>query len=80
MGALCIQKNEKAKDAAMYFLSCALVGDKLKYFRIEKICLSLEFAIQKLRHYMQAYTIQVASKANTIRYIMLGLVLSWPLA
>jgi len=47
-----------------------LVGAELKYSPIEKICLSLIFAIQKLRHYMQAYTIQVISKAYCKKYIL----------
>jgi len=30
----------------------------------------LIFAIQKLKHYMQAYTVQVISKADPIKYIL----------
>ncbi|XP_074298270.1 uncharacterized protein LOC141629112 [Silene latifolia] len=42
----------------------------------EKICLALVFAIQKLRHYMQAHTIHVVSKADPIKYILSRPVLS----
>jgi len=70
LGALCVQKNEEGKEIALYYLSRTLVGAELKYSPIEKICLSLIFAIQKLRHYMQAYTVQVISKADPIKYIL----------
>ena len=57
LGALCVQKNEKGKKITLYYLSRTLVCAKLKYSPTEKICLSLIFAIQKLRQYMQAYTV-----------------------
>jgi len=67
---LCVQKNEKGKEIALYYLSRILVGDKYKYSPIEKIYMSLIFIIQKLRHYMQAYMVQVISKADPIKYIL----------
>jgi len=38
------------------------------------------FAVQKLRHYMQAPTVRVISKANPIKYILSRLVMSGWLA
>jgi len=43
---------------------------ELNYSPIEKMCLALMFAIQKLRHYMQAHTLYVISKANSIKYVL----------
>jgi len=80
LGALCVQKNEKGKETALYYLSRILVSAGLKYSPIEKIFLSLIFSIQKLRHYMQAYTIQVISKANPIKYILSSPILNGRLA
>ncbi|KAM2634943.1 hypothetical protein EV1_025358 [Malus domestica] len=34
------------------------------------MCLSLVFAIQKLRHYMHAYTIHLVAKTDPVKYIM----------
>ncbi|KAM1172911.1 hypothetical protein ACFX2G_023441 [Malus domestica] len=34
------------------------------------MCLALVFAIQKLRHYMHAYTIHLVAKADPVKYIM----------
>ncbi|KAM1962669.1 hypothetical protein ACFX16_022931 [Malus domestica] len=44
------------------------------------MCLALVFAIQKLRHYMHAYTIHLVAKADTIKYVMSKPVLTGRLA
>ncbi|XP_074290338.1 uncharacterized protein LOC141617067 [Silene latifolia] len=80
LGAMCAQKIEDRKERALYYLSRTLVGAELNYSPIEKICLALVFAIQKLRHYMQAHTIHVVSKADPIKYILSRPVLSGRLA
>jgi len=40
------------------------VGAELNYAPIEKICVALMFAIQKLKHYTQDHTMQVVSNVN----------------
>ncbi|XP_074271002.1 uncharacterized protein LOC141594921 [Silene latifolia] len=80
MGALCAQENEDGKERALYYLSRTLVGAELGYSPIEKMCLALIFAIQKLRHYFQAHTVHVISKADPIKYILSRPVLSGRLA
>ena len=57
-----------------------LVGAELKYSPIKKICLLLIFAIKKLKNYMQAYIVQVVSKADLIKYILLRPILNGWLA
>ncbi|XP_074299136.1 uncharacterized protein LOC141630170 [Silene latifolia] len=80
LGEMCAQEIEDRKERALYYLSRTLVGAELNYSPIEKICLALVFAIQKLRHYMQAHTIHVVSKADPIKYILSRPVLSRKLA
>ncbi|XP_074296849.1 uncharacterized protein LOC141627503 [Silene latifolia] len=80
LGAMCAQEIEDRKERSLYYLSRTLVGAELNYAPIEKICLALVFAIQKLRHYMQAHTIHVVSKADPIKYILSRPVLSGRLA
>ncbi|KAM1869589.1 hypothetical protein ACFX14_045839 [Malus domestica] len=46
-----------------------LTGTELNYSPIEEMCLALVFAIQKLRHYMHAYTIHLVAKADPIIYV-----------
>ncbi|KAM2382432.1 hypothetical protein ACFXTH_040119 [Malus domestica] len=44
------------------------------------MCLALVFAIQKLRHYMHAYTIHLVAKADPVKYVMSKPVLTGRLA
>ena len=66
LGALCAQENSRGREKSLYYLSRTLVKDELNYSPIEKMCLDLMFAIQKLKHYMQAHTVYVISKANPV--------------
>ena len=52
IGALLAQEKERGKERALYYLSRTLTGAELNYSPIEKMCLALFFAIDKLRHYM----------------------------
>ena len=49
---LMAQENEKGKERDLYYLSRTLNGTELNYSPIEKMCLTLFFAIDKLDHYM----------------------------
>ncbi|CAM8968431.1 unnamed protein product [Rhodiola kirilowii] len=80
LGAMCAQETDERKERPLYYSSRTLVGAELNYSPIEKICLALVFAVQKLRHYMQAHTGHVVSKADPIKYILSRLVLSGRLA
>ena len=64
------QENEKGKERALYCLSRTLTGAELNYSPIEKMCLALFFAIDKLEHYMQAYTVRLIAKVNLIKYVI----------
>ncbi|KAI5349454.1 hypothetical protein L3X38_002341 [Prunus dulcis] len=64
IGALLAQENELHKEQALYHLSRTLTGPELNYTPIEKTCLALVFAIQKLRHYMQAFTVHLIARAD----------------
>ena len=57
------QEKEKGKERALYYLSITLVGAEVNYSPIEKMCLALFFVIDKLRHYMQAFTVHLVAKA-----------------
>ena len=47
---------------------------------MEKICLGLVFAAQKLRHYMLEHTVHLVSRADPLRYILGKMMLSCRLA
>ncbi|KAL0444371.1 UNVERIFIED_CONTAM: Transposon Tf2-12 polyprotein [Sesamum latifolium] len=54
VGILLAQKNDERKENALYYLSRTMTPNELKYSPIEKLCLVLIFAIQKLKHYFQS--------------------------
>ena len=64
LGALCAQENSQGKEMTLYYISHTLVEVELNYSPIEKMCLALMFAVQKLTHYMQVHTVYVISKAD----------------
>ncbi|KAA0063066.1 uncharacterized protein E6C27_scaffold468G001830 [Cucumis melo var. makuwa] len=72
VGTLLAQEEEKGKERALYYLSTTLVEAEVSYSPIEKMCLALFFAIDKLRHYMQAFTIHLVAKADPIKYAIKG--------
>ncbi|GAA0166491.1 hypothetical protein LIER_21633 [Lithospermum erythrorhizon] len=80
VGALLAQENEEGKDNALYYLSRRMIPNEQKYTPIEKLCLTLIFAIHKLKHYFQAHTVRLISKASPIKYVVLKPVLSNRLA
>ncbi|XP_015086920.1 uncharacterized protein LOC107030024 [Solanum pennellii] len=78
--ALLAQENDAKKEQALYYLSRTLIGVELNYTPIEKMCLALLYAIKKLRHYFEAYTIKLISRADPVKFIMTRPVLSGRLA
>ncbi|KAL0421192.1 UNVERIFIED_CONTAM: hypothetical protein Slati_3142100 [Sesamum latifolium] len=67
VGILLAQKNDEGKENALYYLSRTMTPNELKYSPIEKLCLALIFAIQKLKHYFQSHSIHLVSKANPLK-------------
>ncbi|KAL0444585.1 UNVERIFIED_CONTAM: hypothetical protein Slati_2181200 [Sesamum latifolium] len=80
VGILLAQKNDEGKENSLYYLSRTMTPNELKYSPIEKLCLALIFAIQKLKHYFQSHSIHLVSKANPLEYVMIKPVLSARLA
>ncbi|KAG9441417.1 hypothetical protein H6P81_017271 [Aristolochia fimbriata] len=80
VGALLAQCGDDNKERSLYYLSRTLVGAELNYTPIEKTCLALAFAVQKLRHYLQAHSTKLISRADPMKYIMSRPILSGRLA
>ncbi|PKU83336.1 RNA-directed DNA polymerase [Dendrobium catenatum] len=70
LGAILAQENEEGKENALYYLSRRLIPAELKYPAMEKQCLALIFAVQKLRHYMLSHKISLISRVNPLQYLM----------
>ena len=67
---LFLQKNDEGCEQAVYYLRRTLIGAKSQYNPIEKECLALVFAVQKIRHYLVGQTIQVVSRVNPLHILM----------
>nr|XP_009792388.1 PREDICTED: uncharacterized protein LOC104239453 [Nicotiana sylvestris] len=70
VGAILAQENGENKENSIYYLSRMMTPNELKYSLIEKLCLALVFAIQKLKHYFQAHVVRLVSRANPIKFVM----------
>ncbi|KAK3038600.1 hypothetical protein RJ639_027263 [Escallonia herrerae] len=80
LGALLAQHNDQGKENALYYLSSTLVGAELRYTAMEKVCLALVFALQKLKHYLGEHEIRLISRADPLKYILATPVLTRQLA
>ncbi|XP_070028784.1 uncharacterized protein [Nicotiana sylvestris] len=80
IGALLAQGNNEGKENALYYLSRMRTPNELKYSRIEKLCSTLIFFIQKLKHYFQAHIVRLVSRENPINFVISKPVLSDRLA
>ncbi|KAG9458187.1 hypothetical protein H6P81_002695 [Aristolochia fimbriata] len=80
LGALLAQNDDQGKERPLYYLSRTMVGAELNYSPIEKTCLALIFAIQKLRHYLLAHSTNLISRADPLKFIMSRPMLSGRLA
>ena len=70
LGALLAQNNDQGHEQAIYYLSLTMIGAEHRYNPIEKECLALVFAIQKMRHYLVGQLIHVISRVNLLRLLM----------
>ena len=70
LGALLAQNNEQGHEHAIYYLSRTMIGAEHRYNPVEKECLALVFAIQKMRHYLVGQLIHVISRVNPLRILM----------
>ncbi|XP_028548815.1 uncharacterized protein LOC114579170 [Dendrobium catenatum] len=80
LGALLAQVNDEGKENALYYLNRRLLPIEIRYPSIEKHCLALVFAAQKLRHYMLSHPISLISRVNPLQYLMTQSTLSGRLA
>jgi len=70
LGALLAQNNDQGYEQAIYYLSRTMIGVEHRYNPIEKECLALVFAVQKMWHYLVVQIINVIPKVNPLRLLM----------
>ena len=75
MRVLLAQDNDFGKEQSIYYLSRFLNTVECKYLVVEKFCLTLYFAVMKLRYYLLPRTILVISNTDLIKYMLSRLIL-----
>ena len=80
LGTLLAQNNDEGEENALYYISRTMVGAEVNYSSMEKICLALVFAIQKLWQYLLSHHIILISKVDPLKYILSKHMLSGRLA
>lgn len=68
--ALLAQQDDNKKEGAIYYINRTLVSYEMNYTKIEKACLALVLASQKLRHYMLAHSIKLIAKIDPLKYLL----------
>ena len=70
LGAMLAQNNDDGKEVALYYLSRMLVWAEHNYKPMEKECLALLFAVQKLQNYLLSNTVYLVSRINPLKVLM----------
>ena len=70
MGTVLGQHDESGrKERTIYYLSKKFSDCEVKCNAIEKTCLSLFWAVLKLRHYMMVYPIRLLYRHDSIKFL-----------
>ncbi|GLJ16330.1 hypothetical protein SUGI_0276010 [Cryptomeria japonica] len=70
LGALLTQQITEGKEKSVYYISRTLVGYELNYTAIERACLVVVFASQKLRHYMLTHKTKLVARIDPLKYLL----------
>lgn len=62
--------NTGERERGIYYIKKTLVGYELKYLLIERDCLAVIFATQKMRHYMLHQLKMLVSKIEPQKYLL----------
>ena len=82
LGCMLAQLDDSGKERAIYYLSKRILDYEMRYVMIERYCLALVWATQRLRHYMTEYLVHLISRLNPLRYLfdrpaLVGRLMRW---
>ncbi|XP_077211916.1 uncharacterized protein LOC143847114 [Tasmannia lanceolata] len=70
MGCMLAQQDPESKrERAIYFISKKMLEYEQKYTILEKTCLALVWATQKLRHYLLSNRVLLLSRMDPLKYL-----------
>ena len=70
IGALIAHDNQEEIEQPVYYVSTKLKDAETRYPKVERACLALIYAAQRLRHYLLAYTVQLLTKSHLIHSLL----------
>ena len=76
IGALIAQENGGGIEQLIYYISRALKDAETRYPRVERACLAIVYASQRLRHYFLAYEVWLMTKSHVIKALLQQPILS----
>ena len=62
------QADELGRECPIYYLRRMMTSGERNYSSVEKTCLALVFASQKLRHYFLAHEIYLMVQDNQVKF------------
>ena len=65
-----LAQEQEGVEKQVYYISRLKKGSELRYSTVEKVCLSLAFAIMKFNHYFLGHHVQLVTKSNPIKYLL----------
>lgn len=81
MGCVLGQHDDRGRrEEAIYYLSKKLTDCESRYSPLEKTCLALLWATQRLRHYLLSYPVLLLARMDPLKYIFEKPVLSGRIA
>ncbi|XP_077244859.1 uncharacterized protein LOC143884896 isoform X2 [Tasmannia lanceolata] len=70
MGCMLAQQDPETKhEKAVYYLSKKMLEYEQKYTVLEKTCLALVWATQRLRHYLLSHKVLLLSRMDPLKYL-----------
>ena len=76
IGTLIAQKDGGSVEQLIYYISRALKDVETRYPRVERACLAIVYASQRLRHYFLAYEVWLITKSHAIKALLQQPILS----
>ena len=76
IGALIAQENKGGIEQPVYYISRALKDAETRYLMVERACLAIVYASQRLRHYFLAYEVWLMTKSYAIKTLLQQPILS----
>ena len=67
LGCMLAQLDDLGNERAIYYLSKRMLDYEMRYVMIERFCLALVWATQRLRHYMTEYSVHLISRLDHMK-------------